>query len=76
MPPRTRSGNKNAWPAAPIMTEAAKVKAGIKPARSHKMQMTKDAKICELEEEVARLKHLDDSNPSKEPLVSITSWCI
>ena len=68
---KTRTRNKNVHPGALVMTEAAKVKAGIKPAKSRKKRTTKDAKIRELEEEITRLKHPDDSHPSKEPLVSI-----
>ena len=67
----TRHRNKNAHPAAPVMTEAAKVKAGIQPAKPRKKRTTKEARIRELEEEVARLKHPDDAHPSKEPLVSV-----
>ena len=66
----TRHRNKSTHPAAPVMTEAAKVKAGIKPAKPHKKQTTKEAWIRELEEEVAWLKHPDNAHPSKEPLVS------
>ena len=66
----TRRRNKSAHPAAPVMTEAAKVKAGITPAKPRKKRTTKEARIRELEEEVARLRHPDDAHPSKEPLVS------
>ena len=68
---QTRLRNKTVHPAAPVMTNAAKVKAGIEPAKPRKKRMTKDAKIRKLEDEIARLKHLGDSHPSNEPLVSV-----
>lgn len=68
---QTRSRNKNTHPAAPVMTKAAKVKAGIDPDKPQKKRLTKDARIHELEDEVARLKRPNDPHPSKEPLVSI-----
>ena len=49
----TRRRNKNVHPAAPVMTEAVMVKAGIKPAKPRKNRTTKVARIRELEEEVA-----------------------
>ena len=67
----TRCRNESAHPAAPVMTKATKVKAGINPAKPCKKRMTKEARICELKEEVVWLKHLDDAHPSKEPLVSV-----
>lgn len=71
---RTRAQNIAARPAAPVVTEAAKVKAGIKPAKPRSKRMTKDAKIRELEALVAELEHPDDPHPSKEPLVSSPSF--
>ena len=52
------------------MTEAAKVKAGIKPAQTRSKKITKDAKIRELEARIAELEYPEDPHPSKDPLVS------
>lgn len=68
---RTRSKNQTAHPGTPVMTEAAKVKAGIKPAKPSSKKMTKDVRIRELEARIAELERPDDPHPSKEPLVSI-----
>lgn len=53
------------------MSEAAKVKAGITPAKPRAKRMTKDAMIQELEARIAQLESPDDAHPSKEPLVRI-----
>lgn len=66
---KTRSGNKTTHPAAPVMSEAAKVKAGIVPAKPRTKRMTKDATIRELQERIAQLENPNDPHPSKEPLV-------
>jgi len=66
----TRSSTKTARPAAPVMSNAAKVKAGITPAKPRSKRMTKDATIRELEARIAQLENPDDLHPSKEPLVS------
>jgi hypothetical protein len=68
---QTRDRNKTAHPAAPVMSEAAKVRAGIKPAKPRAKRKTKDTRIRELEEQLARLQRPDDPHPSNEPLVSV-----
>ena len=68
---QTRPKNKTAHPAAPVMSEAAKVKAGITSAKPRPKRMTKDATIRELEARIAQLENPDDAHPSKEPLVRI-----
>ena len=73
---QTRVQNKKAHPGALVMTEAAAVKAGIKPAKPCKKKTTKEARIHELEEEVARLQHPNDPHPSKEPLVSVPPFIL
>jgi hypothetical protein len=73
---RTRPQNKTARPAAVVMTEKAKVKAGIKQAKTHSKRPTKDAKIRALEARIAELEHPDDPHPSKEPLVSTSLFSI
>ena len=70
----THIKNKNAHPAAPVMTKAARKKAGI-PTKSCPKRVTKDQIIKELQ---ARLAALEDPNAepfSKEPLVS-TAWLL
>lgn len=54
------------------MTEAAKVKAGITPAKPRAKRMMKDAMIQELEARIAQLEKPADWHPSKEPLVCIS----
>ena len=67
----TRPKNKNAHPAAPVMTEAAKTKAGIPSTRRCTKKPTKDDKIRELQARIAALEHPDEAaSISKEPLVS------
>ena len=66
---QTQPKNKSAHPAAPVMSEAAKVKAGIVPAKPHSKRMTKDARIQELKAQIAQFEKPDDPHPSKEPLV-------
>ena len=66
---QTRAKNKTTHPAAPVMSEAAKVKAGITPAKPRAKRMTKDATIRELEARIAQLENPDGPHPSKEPLV-------
>ena len=68
---QTRPKNKNSHPAAPVMGRAAKVKAGITPVKPRAKRMTKDAKIRELEAQLAQFKNPEGSHPSKEPLVCI-----
>jgi len=67
----TRSSNKTAHPATPVMSTAAKVKAGITPAKPRAKRMTKNATIRELEARIAQLENPDDLHPSKEPLVCV-----
>lgn len=67
----TRAKNKNAHPAAPVMTEAAKIKAGIPSTKSRAKKPTKDQQIRELEARLAALERPDEAaTVSKEPLVS------
>lgn len=69
----TRPKNKNAHPAAPVMTEAAKVKAGIPSSRRCTKKQTKDERIRELEArlDVWESPPADETTAvSKEPLVS------
>ena len=66
---QTQPTNKTAHPAAPVMSTTAKVKAGITPAKPCAKQMTKDARIQELEAQIAQFKNPDDQHLSKEPLV-------
>jgi len=67
----TRSNNKNKHPAAPLMTEAAKVKAGIPSGKRRTKKPTKDEQIRELQ---ARLTAAENPHEaiavSREPLVS------
>ena len=64
----TRPKNKLAHPAAPVMTEAAKQKAGIKTKRRPK-RVTKDATIQELQARINALENPGEETCSKEPLV-------
>ena len=64
----TRAKNKLAHPAAPIMTEAAKRKAGIKHKQRPK-RVTKDETIRQLQAQIAALKNPEGETFSKEPLV-------
>lgn len=73
---QTRVKNKTAHPAAPVMSEASKVKAGIAPAKPRAKRMTKDAMIQELEAWIAQLERPDESHPSKEPLVRVSPFLV
>lgn len=64
----TRTKNKLAHPAAPVMTEAAKRKAGIKTKRRPKGP-TKDETIRELQAQIAALKSTGEETFSKDPVV-------
>jgi hypothetical protein len=67
----TRPQNKKAHPAAPVMTGAAKIKAGIPVTKRRSKKQTKDDKIRELEARLALMESPDDATAvSKEPLVS------
>lgn len=68
----TRTKNKTARPAAPVMTERAKQKAGIK-AKPRKKRVTKDQTIRELQARLAALQNPDEEAFSKDPLVCIAS---
>jgi hypothetical protein len=70
---KTRAKNKNAHPATPVMTEAAKKKAGIK-TKARKKRATKDETIRELTARLAAAENPDGEPFSKEPLVR--SVCI
>ena len=66
----TRSQNKKAHPAAPVMSKKAKVKIGIDPPPKRSKQPSKAARIRELEARLAVFEHPDDAAPiSKDPLV-------
>ena len=66
----TRTKNKLTHPAAPVMTDAAKRKAGIKiKTKSHPKRMTKDQTIKELQARINALENPDEEPFSKEPLV-------
>lgn len=64
----TRAKNKLTHPAAPVMSDAAKRKAGIKTKRRQK-RVTKDETIRELQARIAALENPDEESFSKEPLV-------
>ena len=64
----TRPKNKKAHPAAPVMSNTAKVKAGI-PMKKHVKRTTKDDTIQELQAQITVLKDLSGEPFSKEPLV-------
>lgn len=71
MVPSTRASNKLARPAAPVMTDAAKQKAGIRVKRRAK-KATKDETIRELQAKLAAMENPDGEPFSKEPLVRIS----
>ena len=77
----TRPGNKSAHPAAPVMTAAAKQKAGIKTTQRRK-RVTKDETIRQLQARITALENPDSEESfSKEPLVCVTcllcaSWTL
>ena len=73
---KTRSQNRSARPAAPVITEGAKVKAGIQPAKPCRKGKTKDAEIRGLKVRIAELEHPDDPHPSREPLVCVTLFLL
>jgi hypothetical protein len=66
----TRPKNKLAHPAAPVMTETAKRKAGIKTNRRPK-KPTKDETIRLLQAQIAALENPHEESFSKEPLVCV-----
>ena len=67
----TRTKNKNAHPAVPVMTEAAKIKAGI-PGKRCTRKPTKDEQIHELQARLAAVQCPDEAAVvSKEPLVTL-----
>ena len=67
----THGKNKLAHPAAPVMTTAAKRKAGIKTNPRPK-RVTKDQTIAELRARLAAFENPGETAFSKEPLVHIT----
>ena len=67
----TCTKNKLVHPAAPIMTKAAKQKAGIK-TKHHPKKTTKDETIHELQAQITTLKNPREESFSKEPLVCTT----
>ena len=68
----TRPKNKDAHPAAPVMTKAAKQKAGIKTKQRTK-KVTKDETIRVLQARLAALENPDGESFSQEPLVRAIS---
>ena len=66
----THPKNKTTHPAAPVMTPAAKRKAGIKVKLLAK-RVTKDQTIWELQARITSLKNPHEEAFSKEPLVRI-----
>ncbi|KAF9787410.1 hypothetical protein BJ322DRAFT_1019832 [Thelephora terrestris] len=68
----TRLKNKTTNLGAPVMTEAAKLKAGIPSKKCQAKALSKADQICLLEARLASLEHLDDDAAavSKEPLFS------
>ncbi|KAF9780981.1 hypothetical protein BJ322DRAFT_1112370 [Thelephora terrestris] len=65
----TRAKNKTARPAAPVMTNATKIKAGIPTAKRQTKKISKADQIRELKAHLATFEHPDDSDSvSKEPL--------
>ena len=64
----TRAKNKTSHPAAPVMTRAAKEKAGIKTQPRHP-RITKDQKIQLLEAQLAVYENPEEESFSTEPLV-------
>ena len=66
----TRPKNKNTHPAAPVMSKAAKRKAGIETKQRPKW-VTKDDTIRELTAHIYALENPSEESFSKEPLVCI-----
>ena len=67
----TRKKNKATHPAAPVMTEAAKIKAGIPSTKHRTKKRTKDKQIQELKARLATAEQPDKMVAvSKDPLVS------
>jgi hypothetical protein len=67
----TRVKNKTTHPAGVVMTEAAKLKAGIPSAKHRPKKQTKDDRIRKLQARLAAIEHPDEASAaSKEPLVS------
>ena len=67
----TRTKNKTTHPAAPVMTSAAKQKAGI-PTKRRPKKVTKDDTIRELQARIAALESPGGEPFSKEPLVRVS----
>ena len=66
----TRTKNKDAHPATPVMTKAAKRKAGIKTKQCTK-KVTKDETIRLLQARLTALENPDGESFSQEPLVCL-----
>jgi hypothetical protein len=64
----TRQKNKSTHPAAPVMSKAAKQKAGIKTTQPSKRQ-TKDEIIRQLQARITDMENPGRESSSKEPLV-------
>lgn len=66
----TRQKNKDTHPGAPVMTKAAKIKAGI-PTKRQTKQPSRAEQIRILQARLAVFENPDDAIPvSQEPLVS------
>ena len=70
MAPSTRAKNKLAHPAALVMTNAAKQKAGIK-TKARPKKFTNAERVRWLETRLAELEGGDEEMASQEPLVRI-----
>ena len=75
---KTRAKNQDAHPGAPLMTTAARIKAGITTTKRRTKKPTKDDQIRELQTRLAALEYPDDDAAavSKEPLVSLSSLSV
>ena len=69
----TRTKNKKTHPAAPVMSEAAKRKAGI-PTKKRAKRTTKDDTIRDLKARITELENPGEEPLSKEPLVCSPSF--
>ena len=71
MPVSTRPRNRHVHPAAPVMTDAARERAGIQPKRRSR-RITKNETIRRLQAQIHTLENLDGESFSNEPLVRST----
>jgi hypothetical protein len=72
----TRAKNKGAHPAAPVMTDAAKIRAGI-PTKRQSKKLSKGDQIRELQARLDAFERPNDTaTVSKEPLVSENTFLL